>query len=327
MRKTRAKVVAGLLFLVAVFMAYTIWDNNRITVVEQEILIKDLPEELEGYSILQVTDLHEKEFGNNQKRLIEAINSIDYDAIAFTGDMLDGSKSKNYQPFYTLIEGIENKDTALFVPGNADPKSYLLHPDQPLEKNAFIKGMEKRGVKFLETLQTTNLGDSSVHFVDFEWSIKDAKKELEVMNGSSKSKNSKPYFDHQRQLLDEISTLDDIKEPDLLIALNHYPVVDARIDQLINEIPFTNRNFDLLMAGHYHGGQIRLPLLGALFVPEPWYKRNGLFPPRNRVKGLWKFKQTKQYVSAGLGSSDAIPFLKFRFFNPPEVDVLTFKRQ
>jgi len=43
------------------------------------------------------------------------------------------------------------------------------------------------------------------------------------------------------------------------------------------------------------------------------------------VKGLWEYKQTKQYVSAGLGTSDAIPFLKFRLFNPPEINVLTLK--
>jgi predicted MPP superfamily phosphohydrolase len=40
------------------------------------------------------------------------------------------------------------------------------------------------------------------------------------------------------------------------------------------------------MAGHYHGGQFRIPFVGALFVLEAWYEKSGLFPPQDRVKGL-----------------------------------------
>ena len=86
------------------------------------------------------------------------------------------------------------------------------------------------------------------------------------------------------------------------------------------------KEYDLIVVGHYHGGQMRLPLLRALFVPKPWYERKGFSPPQDRVNGLWEFKQIKQYVSIGLGSSNAIPFLKFRLFNPPEMNVLTLKR-
>ncbi|MDF2859197.1 MAG: hypothetical protein K0Q87_5048, partial [Neobacillus sp.] len=88
----------GLLCLLVVLVVYTIWDNNRIIIVEQKIIINDLPESLEDFKILQVTDLHEREFGKDQKRLIKSINSIDYEVIIFTGDMLENSDSKNYKP-------------------------------------------------------------------------------------------------------------------------------------------------------------------------------------------------------------------------------------
>ncbi|QGS69676.1 hypothetical protein CV093_19685 [Oceanobacillus sp. 143] len=85
--------------MVIILAVYTIWDNRRFIVVEEEIVIDNLPEQLKGFRILQISDLHEKWFGENQTKLIAAINAIDYDAIVFTGDMLDSTESKHYEPF------------------------------------------------------------------------------------------------------------------------------------------------------------------------------------------------------------------------------------
>ena len=143
----------------------------------------------------------------------------------------------------------------------------------------------------------------------------------------SKSELNSIYYAHQKQLLDEFAILDQIADSEVLIALTHYPVVDPRIDELKSSEKYVFRNYDLIITGHYHGGQIRFPLLGAVFVPEAWYDNGGFFPPTDRVKGLWEYNGTKQYVSTGLGSSDAIPFMKFRFLNPPEINILTLKRE
>ncbi|QGQ47208.1 metallophosphoesterase [Metabacillus sediminilitoris] len=325
MRKGWHKFTFGLFLLLFVLIIYTIWDNNRVKVVNQDIVIDNLPDELEGFKVLQVTDLHEKKFGANQERLIELINSIDYDAIIFTGDMLISENSKNYEPFYTLLEGINNKEHALFVPGNTDPSSYEVFQENKLSKVEFMEGMEKRGVKLLESEYTVEKRDASLYFVDFELSILNQKKKVVIPEGA----NSKEWLlmKHRNQLLDDLSNLyRAIKPDDVLIALNHYPIVDSRIDQIRDDPNQVFREFDLILAGHYHGGQIRLPFVGALFVPEPYYKRSGLFPPQDRVKGLWEYKQTKQYVSTGLGSSQTISFLKFRLFNTPEINVLSLKR-
>jgi predicted MPP superfamily phosphohydrolase len=323
------KKVTVVLFLFVVLVLYIIWDNNRILVAEQEIAIEDLPKNLEGFTILQVTDLHEREFGKSQRRLIEAVNSINYDAIVFTGDMLDSSKSNNYHSFYDLIEGIENKSHALYVPGNSDPKNYIVQYEKPFEKDKFVVGMEQRGVTLLESIHTVFNAEASVHFVEFELAVQDAEKNIKSIDHKLPDMRNpaRDYYTHQQQLSKDILALTEVEKHDVIIALNHYPIVDKRIDNLQEDPKYIFRNFDLIIAGHYHGGQIRLPFLGALFVPEPWYERNGLFPPQDRVKGLWEYKGTKQYVSTGLGSSDAIPFFKFRFLNPPEINVLTLKKK
>nr|WP_249869442.1 metallophosphoesterase [Oceanobacillus saliphilus] len=322
--KSAGRLLIGLLTIIIV---YTFWDNNRVTVREEAIRIKNLPNQLEGFRILQISDLHEKQFGKNQKKLIEEINAIDYDAIVFTGDMLDSRDSTTYEAFYALLEGISNKENAWFVPGNADPDSYQL--DGVIEKSDFIDGMEERGVKLLESVETVSIEGSQVYFVNFELSIlKDPDSPVRV-NGVVQPNyvRNEHYVKYRSVLWKDLNVLDEIGDNDVVIALNHYPIPDIRIDHIKNNPNFLWRRFDLIVAGHYHGGQIRLPFIGALFIPEPWYQPNSFLPPQDRVKGLWEYKETKQYVSTGLGSSDAISFLKFRLFNPPELNILQLKRE
>ncbi|MEH7226493.1 metallophosphoesterase [Bacillus sp. JJ1566] len=314
--------------LIVIITAYTVWDNKRIKIEKQEIVIENLPKELENYTILQVTDLHEKEFGNNQSSLINKINSIYYDAIVFTGDMLENKKSTNYIPFYSLLDGIENKKTALFVPGNTDPESYYVSKDRKFLKVDFVTGMEKRGIRLLESLQSVKKGDSNVHFVNFELSIQNETylKSIEK-NIQSKNLSFIGHLEHYNHLYKEVQAIDHKGHNDIVIALTHYPVVDARLDNIASDSMYSLRDIDLILAGHYHGGQIRLPFIGALFVPESWDDNNGFFPPQDRVKGLWKYRNIKQYVSAGLGSSNAKPYLNFRLFNTPEINVLVLKKE
>jgi len=323
------KFLIVLLVTVILVVIFTYWDNSRIKIVKQDIIINHLPKELNGYKILQITDLHNKEFGENQSRLIKSINSIDYDSIVFTGDMVLNSEIKNYKPFYDLLAGIRNKENAIYIPGNEDPEAYYVNSKGELVKSKFVKGIEKRGVKFLESVYSVQKNNSSINFVDFEMSILNPTQSYVPTNGifSPEYTRTVQYADHRDKLLREVSSINHLNNNEILIALNHFPVVDARIDTLLNNpnLKFKDRKYDLIIAGHYHGGQIRFPLIGALFVPESWYKRSGLFPPQNRVKGFWEYEQTKQYVSTGLGSSEAIPGLKFRLFNPPEINVLTLK--
>ncbi|MFT4412561.1 metallophosphoesterase [Fredinandcohnia humi] len=314
--------------IVLLLTLYTIWDNKRIKIVEQEIVIENLPEELDGFTILQISDLHEELFGKNQSRLIKKINSIPYNTILFTGDMMLNKNSTNYIPFYTLLDGIKNKETALFVPGNTDPESYYVNKDGQFLKVDFIKGMEQRGVKLLESFQTLQKGKAKIHYVNFELSIQN---EWYLNNIDKKIESNKlsytGHLEYYKYLYNKMKTIEYNENADVLIALNHYPVVDFRLDAIAADPIYTLMDLDLIIAGHYHGGQIRLPFIGAIFVPEGWYEDNGFFPPQDRVKGLWEYRNIKQYVSAGLGSSDAKAYLKYRLFNTPEINVLKLKKE
>ncbi len=80
--------------------------------------------------------------------------------------------------------------------------------------------------------------------------------------------------------------------------------------------------YDLVIAGHYHGGQIRLPGYGAFYIPDDSLPRQGLFPPQELASGLYVGNGIQQYVSRGLGASSRITFLKFRLFDTPEVNLI-----
>jgi len=325
MNKFQRVVFTSIVIVCIAFVSYTIWDNYRIKVVREDIVIHHLPDELDGFKVLQITDLHEKEFGKNQKRLLKKIHSLDYDVIVFTGDMLDNDESMNYQPFYSILEGINHHKPIIVVPGNADASSYQYSPN--FDKSEFVAGIEERGATFLESITTIDKDGENIHFVNFELAIIENPDHIGKTNGSFQALNpsNEHYQAYQKELWEQMVKSDAFHSSDIIVALNHFPVPDARVDYIDTDPNTVWRDFDLIIAGHYHGGQIRLPFIGALFIPDPWYEPNSFFPPKDRVKGLWEYKQTKQYVSAGLGTSDAIPFLKFRLFNPPEINILTLK--
>jgi predicted phosphodiesterase len=117
-----------LLFILVIFcevlfilvVDFTIYTNNHINIVRQVVQINGLPIEFDGFTILQISDLHGKQFGNSEKGLTGIINSLDYDAIAITGDSQD-TGSKDFQPLLELIRGINRKTPIFYISGNTGP--------------------------------------------------------------------------------------------------------------------------------------------------------------------------------------------------------------
>lgn len=79
--------------------------------------------------------------------------------------------------------------------------------------------------------------------------------------------------------------------------------------------------YDLILVGHYHGGQIRIPGYGAIFIPN--IDGRQWFPKQSEVRGLQQFNGYSQYITAGLGASSSLRWLEKRWFNPPEINVIT----
>ena len=262
-----------LVFIVAIIL-YNIYDNNRIVLVSENVEIENLPNSFNNFKILQLTDLHGKMFGGNQKLLIDKINSIDYDIIAITGDMIDND-SDDYEPFIKLLEGIENKDYIFYIQGNHGPNF------------------------------SGKLGDLGCIPLDKPYEIQRDNEKIILFN-----------------FYDGIEFKDDIKKYEnyTTIGITHYPWDNSFYNTAKDKIG----KYDLVIAGHYHGGQVRIPFYGALFIPN--INGSKFFPKQSDVSGFNIYGDYKQYISRGLGASKlGNTNFKFRLFNTPEINLITLK--
>ena len=106
--------------------------------------------------------------------------------------------------------------------------------------------------------------------------------------------------------------------------LTHMPCLDASLQSESTTAIFSEA--DLILAGHHLGGQICLPVLGALYAENDLLPRGGWFPDDRYMTGLNEVNATYQYVSTGLGTVYGAP-LNFRLCNPPQISLITLTRQ
>lgn len=297
--------------LVVAVVLYTVCDNNRFIVTEQEIFLENLPEKFDGYRILQISDLHGKYFGAGQSKLLAAVNSLDYDCLLLTGDMnkYEDSDGDSSQAVLNLLKGLETEALILWVDGNTGPfAAEAMDGTYTGELTEIGQQLSALGVTvLLEPVEVCRDG-ASIWFVP-ELSLA----EIE-MNYSAE--------DAYGQLL--LSWYETLKgNGNVKIRVNHYPIQANLTEETWAALGYLD--YDLSIAGHYHGGQIRLPFIGAFYIPCPTAGINGYFPKQSEVKGLNLILNMQQYISAGLGSSGSISFLDFRLFNTPEINVITLR--
>ena len=249
----------------------------------------DLPEEFEGFKILQIADLHGKTFGKNQKRLLKKMNAIDYDMIAICGDMMDKHTEDN-KPFFDILDGLENKENIFYVKGDTGLEAVNENIGKITSDGQLL--IEK-GCKVLDKPYAITRGESTLWVSRF-------------INGTT-------FYNE--------TGVDKDNDNSVKVVVTHYPRHENHYatDQNIPD-------YNLVLAGHYHAGQIRIPFYGALFIPDvfaPVY----FFPDQKEVKGLITWGNTNQYVTAGLGANAPYKLLQFRLFNTPEINVLTLTKR
>lgn len=306
--KKRCIVLAVFIVLLVGIVIYTIIDNNRINIVSEEILIDKLPKEFHDFTILQISDLHSKEFGENQKKLLEKINSIEYDMVAFTGDMLQDREQSTKQ-LENLIKGLKNKENIYWVNGNTGPFLY----DEATGKISYEgEKFQELGVKFLNEVNKININGESIYISDGSIISNYIPTE-----GQRREEQIKYRAYTERQL-------SNIPSDGVHIALSHYPLGEEGLKKLSDSKELIT-HYNLIIAGHYHGGQIRLPIIGALYVPNINSFKDGVLPDEELVSGLYKYGDVNQYISKGLGASDKSIISSFRMFNTPEINVLILK--
>jgi uncharacterized protein len=318
------KLFVSLSIFVTLFISiliYTIWDNNRVILVEQDVKINSLPASFDGYKILVLSDLHGKQFGDQQQDLLGLISSVDFDAVYIAGDM-QTSDTSGFEPLLEIIAGMPAEVPVYFVAGNWGPYDFDPITGEILDAG---KILQSHGVTLLTQPIQIVRGEEHIWFVPgFSYSFNQEWLSLSENELISDLEPLDQFYYSQTMVYQSmlVNTIDAIQNADVMIALTHIPLSKESLDSLYDYPPY-----DLIIAGHFHGGQIRLPLLGALYVPDNNSSLNGFFPDNHYISGLYAGKAAQQYISRGLGSTGIIPLLMFRLFNTPEVNLITLRAQ
>ena len=275
-KKTRMFIISLLVCLIAL-SAYLYWENTTIEVTFLEVVDFAIPVDFDGFTIAHISDLHNTEFGQQQERLLQKLVEAAPDLIAITGDLLD-----SYHPNITVAMEFINGAIAIapvyYVTGNHEsrlPELYAQLREQ----------MESAGVVVLDNKAVTlEYGSSIIRVLG--------------VDDPTFSAESDQYEDNEQVISAQLDVLLDDQSA-YTILLSHRP-------ELFDV--YHEAGIDLVLCGHAHGGQVRLPFIGALFAPN-----QGFFP--EYTAGLYRQGDTQMVVSRGLGNSS----FPIRINNPPEL--------
>ena len=327
-QKKRSPLALALAFaalLLIAVLAVNLIVNQFVHVARVSVPVKGLHEAFEGYTFLHISDLKGMRFGSEQGLFRFALAGKEFDAVVLTGDMV--SSLGNAEPLYELLDVLRELDKEApiyFIAGDGDP--VVSSMDYAAGGSPFapwVLGAQQRGAQLLSAPMFTEKDGQKLWLLSGTLLSLD----IETMQGQYEQQYLKALDsgdDNEIELathnLRWLSHTRDaravMQEGDITVSLSHAPPSEQ-------ELSTPAGSPDLTLCGHYLGGLIRLPVLGAAFIPSRVLPRYGLFPGASTYYGLTA-SRPYVYTSPGLGSSDShYPRFFFRLFNPPTVTLVS----
>jgi len=273
-------------------IAYGIlWGRNNLKVEKTDLYIDNWPEQLNGFTIVQLSDIHLGTFGDNVN-LIEKtttiVNDLKPDLLLFTGDLVNNfsDEIKGFEPYLSRLHARYGKYAIL---GNHDYGDYFTWPDIISKKknlDEIEKGITDAGFTLLlNQWQNISVKDTSFALIGVEnW--------------------GHPPFP---QYADLDAAMKGIPGNSFKILMSHDPAHWNSVVVPQTDIPLT-------LSGHTHGGQMGIKIAGIQFSPIYFIQKNW--------GGYYKTDNQILYVNKGLGT---IGF-KGRIDMRPEITLLTLYR-
>ena len=224
-RKTRRRPLRALLVVLAAAVllgVWFVWQQESIVTETYEVSGEGLPAAFDGLRIVQISDLHGKQFGADNVRLLEAVAELEPDFIAITGDLIDREEQLADVP--ALAAGLAAIAPTYYVTGNhewavrrvSELKQTLTDCGVTVLTNDYVV-LEREG----ERLAVAGVDDP---------------------NGPADQKTA-------AQLRAELTA--DLGEGVYTVLLSHRDSVDD----------YAAWGYDLVLCGHGHGGIFRIPIL------------------------------------------------------------------
>ena len=276
-KKKNAIILVAVSIAFVAIVIWIAWGNSALMVNEIKITNDKIPQSFEGFRIAQVSDLHNAELGKDNNKLIEKLNECEPDIIVLTGDLID-SNHTNLEVALSFAQQAVKIAPCYFVTGNHE--AWIGSQYEELKTS-----LQNTGITVLqdEAIEL-NYGDECIQLIglnDPDFSERDSFLSESILETKLSQVNISDGF---------------------TILLSHRP-------EYFNV--YQNKNIDLVLSGHAHGGQFRLPLGGGVIAPG-----QGLFPKYDA--GTYTENGTTMIVSRGIGNS----IIPVRINNPPEIVII-----
>ncbi len=276
---SRKTWVLGILaFIVVSLIVWIIWTNTHIETTAITIQNGKIPASFQGYKIAEVADLHNHDWHG---KLTQKLRKEAPDLIVITGDLVDSSHT-DFDIAMEFINSAMEIAPVYYVTGNHE--AWLGNYGE-LEKR-----MQNAGVHMMDdrNLLITH-GNDSVNLIGIQ----------------------DPDFT-ERGAFSGIQEAMVTTKLQPLLQENAYNIVLCHRPELFDG--YVETGADLVITGHAHGGQIRIPFVGGLIAPN-----QGFFP--TYTEGVYHRNATDMVVSRGLGNS----VLPVRINNTPELVIITLE--
>lgn len=270
--------------LLALFYAFAV-EPYSVEVVQVEVPLRGLPSTLDGLTIVHLSDphLHLRPGVANLARAVEIAREVNPDLVLLTGDFVS-SRPADLDRGLEALSSLRARYGVFAVLGNHDVRTDSAWVAADLSRSG-IRVLRDEGVPLeIHGTRLWLLGVEDTGYVS---------RSLDPLRAT-----------WQRKVETFAALLAGIPEDELRLLLVHNP----DFSEILPE-----GRVDLVLAGHTHGGQVRLPLLGALWIPSAFGQRF--------AGGLVKGERTTVYVTRGLGTIT----LPVRFLCRPEITVLRLR--
>ena len=253
--------------------------------ITNEIVINDnnIPTSFDGLKIVHFSDLHYTRIITKERvnDIVEEINLINPDIVVFTGDLVDTDKVLTEDDKIFLIESLSNI--------NSTYGKYAIYGNHDIANNSenIIDIYNKSNFKIL----------------DNDYDIIYSKNNDKIFVGGLNS------VSHELEDINKVMSYYDSND-----STNTYNIILLHEPDYADNIVNSYDNINLIFAGHSHGGQVRLPIMGALYTPQNGHKY---------VKGYYDLNGTSLYVTSGIGVSR----YNFRLFNKPEINFYRLNKE
>jgi predicted MPP superfamily phosphohydrolase len=234
--------------------------------------------------VLHVSDLHVERITTRERRLLELVEELRPDLIVFTGDLLNLSFLDDARAQQDCHEVLSRLHAPLGVYAISGSPSV----DRPSVVSKILDGLDIRHLDNRVEPLTLSPGDEPLMALVGVTCTNDAKRDGKTLGQVAAGVPNNP-------------------STPFTLLLYHSP-------DLMPEA--ARAGIDLFLAGHTHGGQVRLPLVGALVTSSKYWKRYEM--------GLYVEGSTQLYVSRGIGM-EGLGAPRARFLCPPEIELFELR--